>query len=421
MDWSNKDQFLSTADFYSGEGSLFIPSTVQDTDDFPELDIPNLDFTSDFTIEFFVKTTVSGSTPLEVRNETTNARLRFYVSNISLIGWSTPTSGDGEQLTGVASIVWNDRWIHLGVTFVASTNRFYFLVDGKAASKTDGISDKFSTLGTNKIRVGKSSASNSPNLFGYVDALRVSQEALYTSNYTVPDPSTWSLGGNVLYYDDFESPPLVLTPGAINVKAVVGAVEGAVGYKLTYQASSGSEVVASQKITNGATNIESLVSETEYTVRLYVDTGSGYELTETETVTTLENIASNYNVDDFKTDGTFSLSSLSAGARSEMSSLFNDLFTTGDKLELNVGSKPTNVDFVKRGETIDMSDSSGIFLPFDPSAGASQSVSLQLSDNTTIAVDFDEANNTITVDSETYSAGTSFILDNKKITIVDYE
>lgn len=424
MIWTNLDQYLTTADFFSGEGSAYFPPTLQSTDVFPESDIPLLDFTSDFTIEFFAreKDSASATSPLEIVNETTDVRLRFQISGIPLIGWTTPTSGAGEQLTGIGGITWQDRWLHMAVSYVASSNRFYFLTDGKSASKTDGISDGFSTLGVNKVRLGTTTRAGLNDMDGYVDCLRISQEALYTtSTYTVPDPSAWSVGGNVLYYENFESPPLQVFPGPINIRTKIGNAENATNYRVTYQASTGGqEITAATQTTSGTINITPLASETEYIVRVYVDSGAGFQILDTLTTTTLANDVANYTVDDFKVGDVFSLNKLDAASSGAMSQIFNDLFTTGDKIELKVGSKSVTTDFVKRGESASVQNASGLLLPFDPAAGASQTVSLELSDTSTVSVNFDELSNTITIGAETYSPGTAFILDNKKVVVADY-
>jgi len=62
----------------------------------------------------------------------------------------------------------------------------------------------------------------------------------------------------------------------------------------------------------------------------------------------------------------------------------------------------------------------GISTSFSPSGGTGQSVTLILSDASTSIVTFNETTGAITVESTTYNAGDTFILDNKSFEIIDF-
>jgi len=169
-------------------------------------------------------------------------------------------------------------------------------------------------------------------------------------------------------------------------------------------------------------NITGLVSETEYVVRLYADTGSGYVLTEELTVTTLPNVAANYDVNIFVKDGVINLSSLPENTISNVAEVMNELFTTGDVVSVSVqGKSELNTSFINLGDELSIDAIDGVLLPFVEASSPGQDVSVRLSDGSTIVgINFDETVNTITVNGVTYSPGESFILDGKKVTVVEY-
>lgn len=212
------------------------------------------------------------------------------------------------------------------------------------------------------------------------------------------------------------------SPGPINIRVDVDDVPDAVALKLTYQSPTGSEITAFSEFLSGSKNVESLDPEVEYTMRLYVDSGSGYELGEEKAVTTLANSAANYVIDDFVQDGKNNLDGLNTAARTRMSAVMNDLFTTGDKISVSVGSKRGNMEakFVNRGGTTRVSAADALLLPFDTESGAAQTISLQMSDDSTKVVTYNDAANTISVDSVDYSPGDFFVVDGQKCTVFEY-
>lgn len=115
------------------------------------------------------------------------------------------------------------------------------------------------------------------------------------------------------------------------------------------------------------------------------------------------------------------LSSLDTDSLGLISGLMDDLFTTGDTIEINVqgsaGSKKSK--FVNRGSTVDITDSEALIVPFSDDAGSGQTFDMTLSDTSTTTVTYDETTNSVTIDSTSYSPGDSFVLDGKKVVVYE--
>ncbi len=216
--------------------------------------------------------------------------------------------------------------------------------------------------------------------------------------------------------------PLAVEPRSINIPVVVVEVPGATGYNITYEGPTGGEITAFSGVTTLQHNITGLDPETQYTIKLYADTGSGYVLTEELTTTTLPNVAANYDVNIFVEDGVINLSSLPENTISNIGEVMNELFDTGDIVNVSVQGKPDlNTSFINIGDELSISNIDGVLLPFVQASTPGQDVSVRLSDDSTVVgINFDEVVNTITVNGVTYSPGDSFILDGKKVTVVEY-
>lgn len=222
------------------------------------------------------------------------------------------------------------------------------------------------------------------------------------------------------------SVPFTVAPRALSVNITVSPVDGATAYRLTSQRTTGpssTELVAVSSFTDLNQTIPNLTPETEYTFRLYSTTGNSYVLVHEATVTTLVNSASNYDANDFLVEsGRFDLSSLNTASVGLIADVMNDLFTTGDSIDINVPggrSGATVSTFVNTGGNVNIENSEAIVAPFSTDAGAGQSVSLTLSDSSVVALSYDETTEAITVGATTYTSGESFVLDGKKATIVD--
>ena len=213
--------------------------------------------------------------------------------------------------------------------------------------------------------------------------------------------------------------PMTLFARPVNIVVNVTAVPEAVAYRLTYQSPTGSEITAFSGFTSLRQNIISLDPDTLYTIRLYTDVGFGFQLHATSTTTTPSDDIQNYVIDDFRTGDEYSLEGLSGSAKEAISARLNDLFSTGDEMQINnVVRSARTVTFVKKGDTIGVKDA--LLIPFEPGAGSSQSIVLTLENASTTTIDYDDTSNTITVQSVTRNIGDQFILDGKKVTVVDF-
>jgi len=213
---------------------------------------------------------------------------------------------------------------------------------------------------------------------------------------------------------------LDITTRAINLVVDITEVPGSIGYRLTVEGPTGGEVT---KVSNTLVlrhNLVGLLPETTYTIRMYSDTGSGYTLSQETSVTTLVNSTSSYDMTDFQVDGVVSIGNI-ADLGDEFNSVMNDVFNTGDVVEVSIPSDPSmKSSFIKSGEVLSIKEVASTLIPFSTSSGVGQSVGVTLSDDsTTVPINYDETSNSITVDSVTYNAGSSFILDGRKVTVID--
>lgn len=217
-------------------------------------------------------------------------------------------------------------------------------------------------------------------------------------------------------------PPFSLTARPLSIAVSFLAIDGAVAYRVTVQETGGSVVTVADGFSGLSISAYDLKSETEYTVRLFStsDMLSSYTLQYEETTTTLENIPANYDISDFEVEqGLYDISDNNAGTVF-LRSVIHDVFTTGDELIVPLpNGAPTKSTFVNRGDSYTIVDKDALVIPFEADAGASQTVSMILSDSTSVAVVYDEVNETVSIGGTAYSSGDSTIIDGKKMTISD--
>lgn len=223
------------------------------------------------------------------------------------------------------------------------------------------------------------------------------------------------------------SGPISISPSPLSLAVSFESVEGSTAYKLTVQRVGPYPVrTVATGFTELVVNIDSLLPNTAYIVRLYTTSdgpdGTEYVLVSKTEATTAANSASNYRVSDFaREDGDgYDLSALKEGIAESFFAVIHDLFSTGDELLVTLpGGFQKKTTFVKRGESAAIAGAEALLLPFDPSAGSSQTASLTLSDNTSVALTFDETLGTLNVGGVVCSAGDYVILDGKKATVAD--
>lgn len=211
---------------------------------------------------------------------------------------------------------------------------------------------------------------------------------------------------------------LLPTARATSISATVVEVAGASSYQINITESpSGTTLISYTGISTGDVIIGSLIPETTYVLQLSVDKGSGYVLEDTKTVTTLTNSAANYDKSVYGSNGVFDLSTLDSSSLALLDEVMNDLFATGDKLDIKLGTTTSDVAFVKVGEAVSTDDS--ILVPFRSTGGVGQAITMNLSDNSTVSVTYDDVNNSLNIGGSTVQVGDSIVIDGKKLTVKD--
>ena len=230
--------------------------------------------------------------------------------------------------------------------------------------------------------------------------------------------------GNAINWDFIFGNTELLGLSALPLSILVSfaAVTGAVAYMITIQETGGSVLTAAKGFTNLSLSVNNLIPETEYTLRLFSTMDNSVYTEQLEdTVTTLANIGSNYTPSDFENEeGVYDISGNSTTTVGLLSTVLNDVFQTGDELIVPLpNGAPEKSTFVKQGDSYSIVDESSLIIPFNADAGISQSVSMILSDTTSVAVVYDEVDKTISIGGIVYSSGDAAIVDGRKMTFID--
>ena len=172
--------------------------------------------------------------------------------------------------------------------------------------------------------------------------------------------------------------------------------------------------------------IPNLEPATTYSLYLYysTDTSDPSELFGSETFVTLDDTPTNYTAASFVDDsGVVDLRKLDRATRGRVKEIMDDILTTGTKIQLAGRGRGVRAlkkaKFVKTGEAIDVELDVPIAFSFTETAGAGQSATLNLSDDSTVLVSFDESSSEVTVGDVTYAEGDTLVLDGQKVTVLD--
>lgn len=123
---------------------------------------------------------------------------------------------------------------------------------------------------------------------------------------------------------------------------------------------------------------------------------------------------------EFVEDGVINLSSLPENTISNVNEVMNELFTTGDLVSVSL-YKLKLTSFINLGDELSLEAINGVLLPFEETSGTGQAVSVVLSDGSTrVSINYDDTVNTINVNGVVYYPGDSFIMDGKKVSVVEY-
>lgn len=288
------------------------------------------------------------------------------------------------------------KWFHLAYTYDGTTLLGY--IDGVASTPIDIALNTTVSI----LNVGHGSIwSTSNKLNGLMSDFRVYDVALSAAEISA-----------VLHTF------LEVSPLATRTNVVITPSGPVDGYRLTVQRDGTStEIVTHESATELEHLITSLVPQTSYTLKVYTLAGSEYSLQEEVLFTTLENAAQNYDKSQFGSNGRYDLSTVDTSELSLLNAVMNDVFITGDNLEIKLGTRKSTFSFVRRGETVPTDTS--ILAPFDSSAGSGQAITMQLSDNSEVPVTYDETSNSVELAGTVIQVGESILIDNKKCTLKD--
>ena len=217
---------------------------------------------------------------------------------------------------------------------------------------------------------------------------------------------------------------MVVTTTPLGLLAQWGPLEGAIQYRLG--TSVGSEGESGITIRHTTTDVlryrHTADPETTHTVYLYYDTSDATNIL--HSARTVQIPAPSNSADDF--DKSFFESPTGGDeydlttVKGDFGMVMNDLFQSGDKVKMKLSTgKHLATRFVKRGENIRLEKDEVLSVPFSPDAGAGQTVSFTLSDDSTVSVVYDETTEYITIDGVAYQSGDTFVLDGQKVTLVD--
>ena len=154
---------------------------------------PTLSFASDFTIEFFFNSdNVSGLMVLlaSVSYYTAgkNGNWLIRISDNDQIAWASYNGSSGATAAYkefTVPTMSTGTWYHLAVVRSSGSINVYF---NGTVSSSGALSDTKNLIdgSVTGIYVGTNSLGANANFDGYIDELRITQKARYTSNFTAP-------------------------------------------------------------------------------------------------------------------------------------------------------------------------------------------------------------------------------------------
>ena len=294
-------------------------------------------------------------------------------------------------------------WYHIASTYDGTTVSSY--VDGVL------LGSKTATLNTGPS--GPLTIGNDPDLSsgfeftGYVSDFRVYDGAL--SAIQIAD----------LFSDGPNAAQIDVTMYSHAAHVTWGEVSGAATYTLITKDSSGDTFDTISDITTLEATVYDLNDGETYNFDVYSDLDSVIPAYQS-----LSNLAPAVDATETSNLLTFVSNDLTVVDQETVADL--DLFlknnlNTDDTIRARVNLNDSvlqdqTLTFVQELEQISISSLPTVLTPFVETVSASD-ITLQLDDLSTEAVSFDESLNTITVASNTYSIGDTFILDGKKVSV----
>jgi len=172
---TTQSKFGATGIKFDGTGDYI---TVAHSTDF--------NWSSAFTIEMWFWYTGSGDQILHVKRagETAN-NIRIHTNNTNGMGWLIGSSWNIILEQSGLTVASNNTWHHVAVSWDGTTYRFF--LDGTQISSTANTNAPDTTSA--QVTLGAGQSGGSP-LNGYLDEIRFSNTARYTSNFT-PSTTAW--------------------------------------------------------------------------------------------------------------------------------------------------------------------------------------------------------------------------------------
>jgi hypothetical protein len=171
---------VATGEHYTGNSSLLLSTT---TDYLEVLSGPDFQFgsTGDYTIEGWVKPLTTNSGPQYIYFKGTNGlnTTRLYIGSDNKVNAMHGSS----VITSTSTIIQN-VWTHLAIVRTGGTQTVDLYINGVLNASATGITS--SVDNTDPINIGSNSGAN--GFTGYVDELRVSNIARYSTTF-IPSPT----------------------------------------------------------------------------------------------------------------------------------------------------------------------------------------------------------------------------------------
>ena len=223
-------------------------------------------------------------------------------------------------------------------------------------------------------------------------------------------------------------PPLSVVPGVVSIVVTLEDA-GASAYRITITPDAGSEVTSVSTTTSLVHTINADPG-TNYTVSLYSDTGAGFVLAGSVTTSTLTNSAANYDIENFNDgSGVYDLTSLNTTSLGLISEFVDDLFTSGQELDIVAGGVTRNAEVVSKTgtHTIPQADREPELVIGFTGATSGQTATFNLTDdlgaNSDYTINYNESTGAValsTAPTVFYAPGESFVLNGKKVKVFEF-
>lgn len=268
------------------------------------------------------------------------------------------------------------------------------------------------------------------DVYSLTDRITVGSQLVDTVNkvvYSIMADGTAYITADANIADLPDAPGLVsVVPRPMSIDLEWPVVSGATAYGVKYsvgEIDAEAKTTSVTSTTNLTHSVKNLLPNTMYSVYSYYsmgDTDPAVPMSSGQYMTLL-NVASNHDVSSYADErGGFDLRELSTRSLGALDDVMNDLFSTGDAVTLSLrgkGRANTKTKFVNRGDTAAIEMDVSIAMPFSASGGSGQSVTLALTDATTVDVAYDDATEEVSIGGTTYAVGDSLVLDGQKVTV----